>query len=184
MPNLAPQLMKVAAFCAVMFLGLIAAHWARARRIKKSRGSFDRPGPEPVSLKVLSSVNIGPKQKLTLVQVGDQQILIGVSADAINMITTVESKPRQISFARQLDAANPNADIRLKSAEDIAPSRPQRRPATTSTTHSRSDNPVKGSRINVGVGDDGAQNMKTPASQNDGDITKILRDRLRNLPPG
>jgi flagellar biogenesis protein FliO len=184
MPNLAPQLMKVAAFCAVMFLGLIAAHWARARRIKKSRGSFDRPGPEPVSLKVLSSVNIGPKQKLTLVQVGDQQILIGVSADAINMITTVESKPRQTSFARQLDAANPNADIRLKSAEDIAPSRPQRRPVTTSTTHSRSDNPVKGSRINVGVGDDGAQNMKTPASQNDGDITKILRDRLRNLPPG
>lgn len=131
MPNLAPQLMKVAAFCAVMFLGLIAAHWARARRIKKSRGSFDRPGPEPASLKVLSSVNIGPKQKLTLVQVGDQQILIGVSADAINMITTVESKPRQTSFARQLDAANPNADIRLKSAEDIAPSRPQRRPLTT-----------------------------------------------------
>jgi flagellar biogenesis protein FliO len=176
--------MKVAAFCAILFLALIAAHWARAKRIKRSRGTYDRPVLEPASLKVLSSINIGPKQKLTLVQVGDQQILLGVSADGINIITTVEPKARQTSFARQLDAANPNADIRLKSADDIVPPRPQRRTVAASTTAPRSDNAVKGSRVNVGVGEDGLQNMKAASSQNDGDITKILRDRLRNLPPG
>ncbi len=182
--NLAPQLTKLAGFCAIMFLALIAAHWARARRIKKSRGSFDRQAVEPASLKVLSSVNIGPKQRLTLVQVGDQQILLGVSSESINLITTVEPKPRQNSFARQLDAANPNAEIRLKAAEDITTPRPQRRPAIASTTQTRSENTIKGGRINVGVGENGPQNLNSQTSHNEGDITKILRDRLRNLPPG
>jgi len=182
--NLAPQLTKLAGFCGIMFLALIAAHWARARRIKRSRGSFDRQAVEPVSLKVLSSVNIGPKQRLTLVQVGDQQILLGVSSESINLITTVEPKPRPNSFARQLDAANPNAEIRLKAAEDITTPRPQRRPAIASTTQTRSENTIKGGRINVGVGENGPQNLNSQTSHNEGDITKILRDRLRNLPPG
>ena len=182
--NLGPQLTKLAAFGAVLFLSLAGAHWARARRMKRNRGSFDRPSLEPASLRILSTVNIGPKQRLSLVQVGDQQILLGISADAINMITNVESKPRQNSFARQLDAANPNADIRLKSADEISPVRPQRRPGASSTTQAKSESPLKGSRINVGVGEEGLTNMKNQPANSDGDITKILRDRLRNLPPG
>jgi flagellar biogenesis protein FliO len=175
------RLAKAAAFCAVMFMGLIGYQVARSRRVRGSSPFRGKAEANPVAMKVLSSINIGQKQKLTLVQVGNQQILLGVGPESVNLITTIEqpsSAPRNFSMA--LESANPQGTVRLKSADEIVPQKTARRVATP-TIQSKPENQVKGSRVNVSVGDDGIRES-APVSKTD-DITKMLRERLRNLPP-
>jgi hypothetical protein len=135
-------------------------------------------------MRVLSSIAVGQKQKLTLVQVGGQQLLIGVGPESINLITAIEPRPKVTNFANALESANPNAEIRLKAPEQVTPTRPTRKPISASTLPSHPTASIKGNSINVGIGEDGPINMKGQNGNKEADITKILRDRLRNLPPG
>ena len=175
------RLAKAAAFCAVMFVGLIGFQIFRSRRVRGSSPFRGKAESNPVAMKVLSSINIGQKQKLTLVQVGNQQILLGVGPESVNLITTIDQQPSASrNFSMALESANPQGTVRLKSADDIVPQKPVRRPATP-TLQPKADQAVKGSRINVAVGDEGIKES-APVSKTD-DITKMLRERLRNLPP-
>jgi flagellar biogenesis protein FliO len=176
------KLARVAAFGAILFGALIAAQTYRSRRQGRPSRYHEKADNEPAALKILSSLNLGQKQRLTLVQVGHQQILLGVSSDSINLLTTVEPKSRTQNFAMSLESANPSATVRLKAAEEISHSKPQRRPISAATTGVRTEAPVKGGRINVAVGDDGISETASRSSKTD-DITKLLRDRLRNIPP-
>ena len=184
--DLQGQVTKVAAFCGGLFILLIGAHIARLKRRKVRSNFSSSENFEPVAMRVLSNISIGQKQKLTLVQVGGQQILLGVGPESINLITTIESRSKQSNFAGHLQAANPNAEIRLKAPEEISPPRPAKRTmtASNSTTNIRVEGPIKGGRVNIGVGEDGPRNMNAQPMRKDDDITRLLRDRLRNLPPG
>jgi flagellar biogenesis protein FliO len=198
--NLRDKLMTAAAFCAAMLMFLIGSTMYRNRRLKNLKISRALDQFEPAAMRVLNNINISNRQKLSLVQVGSQQILIGISPDNISYLTTVETPSRasnQSSFNTQLVNANPNAGIKLKQMDQQV-TRPQRRPADSGTTSkpvprdSQSSNtPSQSSRINYGVGDDGVSDMRRGQKIDKGnpdqpydDITKIIRDRLRNLPPG
>ncbi len=187
--ELRSQLTKAAGFFAVLLLALVASQVVRAKRRKSGKFDFNRSISEPTAMKVLSSISVGQKQKVTLIQVGHQEILIGVGPETVNLITIIESTPKVNQFARHLESANPNADIRLKSPNEATPPLQARRPVAASTTTRPSTQPsatstVKGNRINVGVGDEGPKNLNSPTNQKNDDITRILRDRLRNIPPG
>jgi flagellar biosynthetic protein FliO len=177
------RLAKAAAFCAVLFAGLIAIQLTRKARGGKSspfRGKGESQAP---AMKVISSINVGQKQKLTLVQVGNQQLLLGVGAESINLITTIGQQSNlNHNFSHALEAANPQGTVRLKSANEIIAPKPVKKSPPTQTLNTRSETTtVKSNRINVSVGDEGIMDNHLP-SRND-DITKILRDRLKNLPP-
>lgn len=178
------QLTKGAGICAILFLGLLALQLHRVRRRKSKKSAIDRNFMEPATMRVLSSIAVGQKQKLTLVQVGDQQLLIGIGPESINLITSIEQRPKVANFANALETANPNAEIRLKAPDQVTPTRPTRKPISASTLPSRPVASIKGNSINVGIGEDGPINMKSQNGNKESDITKILRDRLRNLPPG
>jgi flagellar biogenesis protein FliO len=176
------KLARVAAFVAVLLGALLAAQTLRSRRRNNGSPFRKRSEDEPVTMKILSNINLGQKQRLTLVQVGHQQLLLGVGADSINLLTTIEPKSRSRDFAMSLETANPNGTVRLKSPEDIQSPKAQRRTIAPTSTTTRPESPVKGGRINVGVGDDGIAPAVASSSKTD-DITKLLRDRLRNIPP-
>jgi len=178
------QLTKGAGICAILFMGLLGLQLNRVRRRKSKKSALNSEYMEPATMRVLSSIAVGQKQKLTLVQVGAQQLLIGVGPESINLITSIEQRPKVANFANALEAANPNAEIRLKAPEQVTPTRPTRKPLSASTLPSRPAASIKGNSINVAIGEDGPVNMKSQNGSKEADITKILRDRLRNLPPG
>jgi flagellar biogenesis protein FliO len=180
--NLYAQLTKGAAVCALLFIGLLYAQFFKSRKAR--RGGTAKSGDylEPATMRVLSSISIGQKQKLTLVQVGGQQLLLGVTVDSINLLTNIDQRATTTQFSRALENANPDAEIKLKSPAELTPAT-KRQPLTASTVKARSLGPTKGSSINVAIGEDGPVNVRSNSKKDD-DITKILRDRLRNLPPG
>jgi flagellar biogenesis protein FliO len=185
--NLYSQLTKIAGFFAVLFVGFIGLQLFKSKRFKKSPFSAAHTDTEPAALKVLSSIAVGQRQKLTLVQVGSQQVLIGVSPESINLITAIENKPKTPNFATQLQMANPNAEVRLKDPNEIRSHRVQRKSLTTGTNDSPSLERSKvqpSSSINIAIDDNGPRSIPTKATKKEDDITRILRDRLRNLPPG
>ncbi|CAH0534104.1 hypothetical protein VST7929_02005 [Vibrio stylophorae] len=56
-------------------------------------------------LQVVAQLPIGPKERLMVVQVGEQQVLLGVTAQQINQLAVLEqplSQPSSSDFASQL----------------------------------------------------------------------------------
>lgn len=207
--DLKGKLVTATLFCAAMLVMLVSAQiWKKKRRM--SGKTFKGAAPmEPAAMRILSNLSLSSRQKLALVQVGHQQILLGVSQDNISFLTNVESgmnkpKSNQASFGNHLLNADPNAEVKLKSTESL--NRPvQRRPADAATTTAvsrpaaprpKSVGPEaakapSSSRVNYAVGDDGIADLRAKGIKNDkgesdqpfDDITKLIRDRLRNLPP-
>jgi flagellar protein FliO/FliZ len=175
------QLTKGAGICALLFMCLLAVQFLKSRRGRAKNQIKNAPQIEPVTMRVLSSISLGQKQKLTLVQVGSQQILLGLTPDNINLLTNIDDKNSHAGFARALETANPNAEVRLKNPGEIA-SVQARKTLTAPAVKSRSIANNRGSNINIAIGEDGPVDLKSSKSEDD--ITKILRDRLRNLPPG
>lgn len=180
--NLHAQLTKGAAVCAILFITLLGVQYFKSRRVRRGGLAKSADYLEPATMRVLSSIPVGQKQKLTLIQVGGQQLLLGITSESISLLTHIDSHPSTAQFSRALENANPDAEIKLKNPTELnAPSK--RQPLASSTVKARSLGPTKGANINVAIGEDGPVNVRS-AQKKDDDITKILRDRLRNLPPG
>lgn len=180
--NLHTQLTKGAAVCALLFIALLAVQFFKTRKTRRGAIAKTSDYLEPATMRVLSSIPVGQKQKLTLVQVGGQQLLLGITPESISLLTHIEPRQAHAQFSRALENANPDAEIKLKNPAELNPGT-KRQPLTAATVKSRSLAPTKGANINVAIGEDGPVNVRNNTKKDD-DITKILRDRLRNLPPG
>ena len=62
------------------------------------------------SLKVISSLALSPRERVVLVQVGEEQLLLGVAANSVNLLKTLEEPLQQTkdgvsvgSFSAQLE---------------------------------------------------------------------------------
>ncbi len=87
-----------------IFLGLVAvlalmafAAWA-----------FKRIGPvtsgNKVSVKIVGGVNVGNRERIMVVEVADQWIVVGITASQINTLSTM---PKQANLVEQQDDAQP-----------------------------------------------------------------------------
>jgi len=179
--NLQEKLTQGAILCGVLFLALLGIQLIRSRKFKLKTKHAQKQYVEPVTMRILSSISLGQKQKLTLVQVGKQQILLGLTPDNINLLSTIDSQSSINNFSKALESADSNADVRLKNPMELTHTSGQKRLASH-TVNSRTIGPKRGNHINVAVGEDGLVDARSPKTEDD--ITKILRDRLRNLPPG
>jgi flagellar protein FliO/FliZ len=106
-PDLREKLTNAAIFSGAMLMLLALALAAKPylrRRAAAAAGTTEAQ----VSMKTLASMPIAARQRLQLVQIGDERILIGVSADSINYITTVgkqayaSSQPAPMQMPMQL----------------------------------------------------------------------------------
>ncbi|MBC7658655.1 MAG: flagellar biosynthetic protein FliO [Chitinophagaceae bacterium] len=172
------KLVAVTIFCAVM-LGLLVAIKSWRRVAVKALA----PGAD-FSLKTLATHALGPKQRITVIQVGQEQILLGVSPDGINFLTSL--KPQAAEPRIQLD---PSMYQRTLSP---SPKRPAARESQgveplqkSRTPESRSDRPEPGSSIRYGVGDAGIKNFKDEGHRDQEsleDVTRLIRKKLKDLP--
>ena len=90
--DLTSKLNAVAIFSAVMLIGLVAAHSLRVVRRRKRAAA----GPvESFEMKSLTSFSLAPKQRLTLVDVCGERILLSVSPMGVNYITTIGGNNRR-----------------------------------------------------------------------------------------
>lgn len=69
-------------------------------------------------LKVLASLSLGTREKIALIQVGDQQLLLGITPNAINNLQTFEepvisgeSKENNSEFSRKLKTLLSNKPV-------------------------------------------------------------------------
>jgi flagellar protein FliO/FliZ len=182
--GLQEKLVMVTIFMAIMLVLMIAMKsWRRV--LTKMPGA----PVEDYSLKTLATHAVGPKQKLTVVQVGQEQILIGVSPDNINFLTSLkkpnDSQPRvaidPALFQKQ--ALPKEAPVRRSAPVlDDVPPRPAPRPRSTP----RSELPEPGSAISYGISDQGIKNMKSNRAKEEpssvDDVTRMIRKKLRDLP--
>lgn len=97
--DLRGKLTKVAAFSGVMFMLLIAT-WIAKPYLRKRRRKKTTDGAEPQSLnfETLATMPLSPRQKLMVVQIGNERVLLGVSADSISFLTNLNQNA-QPAFA-------------------------------------------------------------------------------------
>ncbi len=190
--NLDTKLMVVTAFSALMLLVLIGL-----KSWRKVAAKTVPPGAE-LSLKTIATHALGPKQRITVIQVGNEQILLGVSPDSINFLTSL--RPQAEAAANFRLPVDPNLyqktltpSPRRSALQDGA--EPLQRPLAKEARVSRetkvaSSGAEPGSSIRYGVGDEGIKNYKSnrataKVESNDEsleDVTRLIRKKLKDLP--
>lgn len=76
---------KYALSIAIVFLLLIGLLW-----MLRGMKNFQKKGSENNRLQLIESINIGPRQKISLIRVGSHQVLVGITA---NQFTALGSWP-------------------------------------------------------------------------------------------
>ena len=186
------KLYIIAAFLGVMLLLLIAALSVKPLMEKRRRMT---QGEEYTPMKLLGDLSITPKQKLSLVQIGSEQILISVSQDNINFIQKI-GEPKKNELPESVRSAFKNSSILPPQSnqavnsykpKQISPKQKESRPATNSidpvekisTQHKASSNfdsilaeetkettTPSSSRINFKIDDDGIENLTKKDTKN------------------
>jgi len=84
---------------AVLFL-MMTVFIKFRHRLVRNRGD-NGEGPA-FTMKTLASFPLAPKQRLTLVEVGGQKILLGISPDNINYLTEISDQPSHSKRSQQI----------------------------------------------------------------------------------
>jgi len=243
-PDLSGKLTGVAIFSGVMLV-LFGILYLLKPALRKRRGG--QSGAAELTMKTLATMPLASRQKLALVQVAGEQILLAISPDNVNFITTI-GPSTNVSAAQRGRAVEPvrlsggapaatlsqftkalagtDADdaiearrrpIVTRSANQILPATKRGSASTERVGHTKSASEPSLERrrgINVAIGDEGITKIDAP-SINSGaarrteksarvgasggttgtrgptrqderpldDITKIIREKLKNLPP-
>jgi flagellar protein FliO/FliZ len=92
--GLGDKLTKVALFSGFMFFILICA-WVAKPFLKKKKKLLDKDNNPILSFETVATMPLNPRQKLMVIQVGNDRILLGVGADSINFLTNLSTNGTQ-----------------------------------------------------------------------------------------
>lgn len=207
--DLRGKLINVSIFSGAMLalLGLTFLFKPYLRRKAQAKGFIQDAG---ISMKSLATMSVAARQKIQLVQVGNQQILLGVGPDNVTFLTTIVggSAPAAVapvpaaipqSFSRMLSERSESLEMRrapvLKKIPGndpeslAAPKAPVEQAALAAPA---SKVKISGGRINVSVGEDGVKQVSPKKSKelakDDGegqraidDVTRMIREKLKTL---
>jgi flagellar biogenesis protein FliO len=185
--GLSYKVKMVAVISAILFglLILISTFKSLSMKLKSGYKTDDA-----LVMKTIASHSLAPKHKLTLVQVGPERILLGVSPDGIQYLTTIKDGdkgylPSESGFTLEPPQRRAIPVPRHKVISEAPPS--ASRPAKNSHYQ-------RGGRINSVVGDDGIKDLgvqgddfehqKPAASANKAieDVTSLIRRKIKNMP--
>lgn len=185
--NLQKKMIPVAIFSVIMISGLFLLHTVRRFMRRGKKG----PDPQTVAMKTIASYSVAPKHKLALVQVGGQQILLGVGPEGINFLTAMNSAvaptsqpfvmapqaPMMALEETQSRASERTQSLRKKLVEEKAS-----KELTPSVAKGK-----KTSTFSVAVGDEGITPVAHEETVVGGqksieDVTNLIRRKLKNLP--
>jgi flagellar biogenesis protein FliO len=86
--GLGEKLTKVAFFSGFMFFILICT-WVAKPWLKKKKLIKDKDNNPILAFETVATMPLNPKQKLMVIQVGNDRILLGVGSDSINFLTNL-----------------------------------------------------------------------------------------------
>lgn len=86
--DLRGKLTKVAIFSGILFLLLIAS-WLAKPYLRRKKTSEKGGLPAPLAFETIATMALNPRQKLMVVQIGNDRVLLGVGADSINFLTNL-----------------------------------------------------------------------------------------------
>lgn len=188
------KMTAVSIFCGVMLLGLLLLYYIRPYLRKRFKKHQLATG---TAMETLAIHALSPKQKLALVQVGDEKILIGLSSDSISYIKTIGEKPvvqaamavapapiQQRSRSQMVSSARPKPQVKQN---------PRSVPAATKKVERESLNPAEKmlraerenseSGVNIQLSKTRALTKTEDASGNSvEDIKKMIRQKLQQMP--
>jgi flagellar biogenesis protein FliO len=176
------KLMQVSAFSAVMLALLIIVKMVRPFTRRRRTGVDDLLDDGPVTIKTLASLNLAARQKVSLLQVGGEKILIGVTPENVSFLTTIGAPnpiTQKVSAQRTVPPAmlqaNKDFATHLSESDDsipmkpapAAPSRPaqQQKPAAPKPAAPKPAAPAVGSRVNIAISEDGIQSVSVPVQK-------------------
>ncbi len=208
--DLRGKLINVSIFSGALLglLGLTYLFKPYLRRKAQAKGFVQEAG---ISMKSLATLPLAARQKIQLIQVGSQQILLGIGPDSVTFLTTIaggspaaavataaaatplatQAIPQ--SFSRMLSERSEALEMKqapvLKKlpgndAESLALPKASERKTETAK--------LSGGRISVSVGEDGVKQVaprKTKElAKDDGegqkaidDVTRMIREKLKTL---
>lgn len=211
--DLRGKLIQVAGFCGVMLVLLMLALAVRPYLRKKAqlRAIAAEASGGPITMRTLNSLQLAPRQKVSVLQVGDERILLGITGDAVTFLTTLgkqaatqPARAPQPSFAKMLAEdtgtlelkAKPQPQPQPRAALKPRPPAPTVEPTIDDEAEELLASPPPpapaapkkaGARVNIAVGDDGAKNLRKPARAEPApekaidDVTKMIREKLKTL---
>ena len=184
------KLTQVALFSAGMLILLLVSRFFKPflRRRVEGAGEFN-PEP-PLTIKTLASLNLASRQKVSLLQIGGEKILIGITPENVSFLTTIgvsqntgpNTKAIGVMPTRAAQAAITGAtqdfSTVLENSEDtiaMQPTPQPRRPAAkppvvkspaaeipnTSLRTSLKPKAPTANRINIAIDEDGIKNVAT-----------------------
>jgi flagellar biogenesis protein FliO len=86
--GLGDKLTKVALFSGFMFFILICT-WVAKPWLRKKKQIKDKDNNPILAFETVATMPLNPRQKLMVIQVGNDRILLGVGADSINFLTNL-----------------------------------------------------------------------------------------------
>ena len=105
--DLQDKMVRMALFSAVM-LGLLLVSWL-ARPYLKRRGGLkgDLTNQDVLTMKTIATLALAPRQKLSLIQVGNERLLIGISPDQITFLSAIAPSTPTYQTRTQAQALAP-----------------------------------------------------------------------------
>ncbi len=163
-----------------------------------------------MTMKTISTMSVAPGQKLSLVQVGNETVLLSISAAGVQFLTNVSNGSQRVpsyempqvqgsrQMARLTEPARRSFEERIDrdDLEEVAA------PRATASTEVEKPLPAKNAlkvsarqgatftkKVRVAVTDEGITNLdssepssSSAATKPSDDITRLIREKLRNLP--
>lgn len=190
--SLAANMRNASLFIAFIMLLAIAAFYMKG--VIKNRRSLGS-NSDMVSMKRLSTMALNAKQQLSLIEVGGEKLLLAVSNDSVSLITHIQKQeaPIKLSATKQMttEIAGPAVRKALPSMESKSMDNRSFKPSDQDSISRKSifqrnvdqenenSSPIKGTKINVKIDDNGAKENSTEAIK---DVTSIIRQKMKDLP--
>ncbi len=182
-----PYLQKLALVGAI-FMG-IAFAFLMIKRKKSSRLNSQKL---EASLKTIASVHLGPKHKVSLLDVNGQQILVGLTADNIhfhslpiqNLAAKYLNKPTSENFDDTFSKTSlSEASTKNRIAPPVKNVMPKELSMQTPTQQQTSGIERKKNfpKIKVSIDDDGIHELDTK-DEKIKDFSRLIKEKLKNFP--
>lgn len=165
----------------LLFLALTVGRFIRTHRMTQTQGSI-------LKMVTLADLALAPKQKLSLIQIGNEKFLFSVSPDRIQLITQLDVPPalapQKMREEKRVESHN-TQQFRSQDPEILSPVK--RTPAAnmiqeTALKEEQTYAPLKRtSSISYTVDDNGiSSNQKKDPSLEE--ISRLLKEKLRAFP--
>lgn len=196
------RFVKATIFCGIMLLGLLGVYILkpRLRKLRKMPENY-----QEYAMRTLATHKVSPKQRIELFDIGGEKILLAIGPDQVNFLTMIahqtptRKEPMQVmgatSKAALPKAAQPANQV-MNHVQTPQTQKPARRivtPTPAAPSHARSvaisdrqtTTATTRPRIETRVGDEIKIDYSRPKGQDNqaiSDVTRLIREKLKNLP--